>query len=291
MSAHRACRRRAALAAMMSATLALAAAAQEPAAKAEGKGPAPVRSGIGLPAELTGVVLPGGEFEAEPGTPASKLLVRVVAVAPHGTAHRYDLEFVGFEPGEYDLRAFLRRKDRTPNGDLPPLPVVVDGVLPAGKVALNTEPLVPAPRLGGYRTLLWVAGSAWVAGLLLLLFVRRRRATTAAAAAPPPTLAERLRPLVTQAIAGDLPDARMHELERLLLGYWRRRLGLEREPAATAIARMRADADAGALLRALERWLHAPPARREPVDVAALLRPYEALPADAAAPAAGEHGA
>ncbi len=241
---------------------------------------APTHRSIGVPGHLHGVVLPGSEFEAVAGTPTSKIVVRVEAVQPHGTAHRYDLEFVGLEAGSFDLGPFLRRKDRTDNGALPPLPVVIDTILPAGQVEPNTLPSRPAPRLGGYRTALWLAGGAWVVGLLLILFVGRRRRAIAVAAAPPPTLAERLRPLVGDAIAGRLPDARRHELELLLLGFWRHRLGLEQTPARDAIAQLRAHAEAGALLRELERWLHAPPADRAPVDVAALLRPYEHLPAE-----------
>lgn len=233
---------------------------------------------VGIPGLLHGVVLPGSEFEAVPASLESKVVVRVAAVDPHGTAHRYDLEFTGFEPGDYDLREFLRRVDRTAVGELPPLPVRVTSALPAGQVEPAPLPSVPTEGLGGYRRTLWIAGGAWAVGLLLLLFVGRRRRTTAAVAAPPPTLAERLRPLVDAAIAGRLPPARLHELERLLLGHWRQRLHIEHLDMAAAIAQLRADAEAGALLRALERWLHASPAQRQPVDVEALLRPYVDVP-------------
>ena len=242
----------------------------------------PVRTTVGVPAHLDGVVLPGSEFEAVPGTQTSKVVVRIADVNVHGTAHRYDLEFVGLEAGEYDLGAFLQRKDRTENGPLPPLPIVVASVLPAGKVKPDDLPAVPVRRLGGYQTELWVLAALWVVGLLLILFVGRKRRAVAAAAAPPLTLADRLRPLVGEAIAGALPEARRHELERLLLAYWRRRLGLQDRPVKDAIAAMRQHDEAGALLRELERWLHAPPARRGTVDVQALLAPYENLPATAA---------
>lgn len=247
---------------------------------------------VGVPGHLTGIVLPGSEFEAVPGTQESKVVVRIEDVQPHGTAHRYELEFVGLEAGSYDLGQFLRRKDRTENGALPPMPIVIDSVLPAGQVEPNLLPSVPAERLGGYRTLLWVAGSAWVVGLLLILFVGKKKRAAAVVAAPPPTLAERLRPLVTDAIAGNLPEGRRHELELLLLGFWRRRLSLEQTPARDAIGQMRAHAEAGALLRELERWLHQKPEHRTAVDVAALLRPYENLPAATdAAPRDGKDSA
>lgn len=266
------------------ALLLAAAGAQQPEAPAAAAPAAPppqvpvaTRRPVGMPGELTGVVLPGSEFAAAPSTPASKVVVRITAVQPHGTAHRYDLEFVGLEPGDYDLGAFLVRKDRTDNGPLPPLPIAIDSTLPADRAEPVPLPAVPAPPLGGYRTLLWIAGATWGLGLLLILFVGRRRRPVVAAAAPPPTLAERLQPLVRKALAGNLPDPDKRELERLLLGYWQQRLELTAMPLAAAIAAMRAHPTAGALLRELEQWLHADPATRAPVDEQALLRPYREL--------------
>ena len=86
-------------------------------------------------------------------------------------------------------------------------------------------------------------------------------------------------PLVEDARLGRLPQERRAELERLLLGVWRQRLQLQGQSAAAAIAAMRAHPEAGALLRQLELWLHAP-ATDGAVDVDALLRPYADLPAD-----------
>jgi hypothetical protein len=241
----------------------------------------PVRTTVGIPGRIAGVVLEGGELEAVPASLGSKVVLRIGHVQRHGTAHRYDLEFTGFEAGEYDLAQWLRRKDQTA-AELPPIPVVVERVLPPRQVEPSALPAVAVEGLGGYRTLLWAAGGAWLAGLAALLFVRRRRGGAAAAPPKPLTLADRLRPVVGDAVAGRLPKERLAELERLLLAYWRRRLGLEARPAAEAILRLREHEEAGTLLRELERWLHAPPATRAPVDVGALLRPYENLPADAA---------
>ena len=44
-------------------------------------------------------------------------------------------------------------------------------------------------------------------------------------------------------------------------------------PAAAALAALRAHPEAGALLRALEQWLHSPEGAAD-ADVEALLRPY-----------------
>ncbi|MEI6129384.1 MAG: hypothetical protein WCR59_04905, partial [Planctomycetota bacterium] len=91
-------------------------------------------------------------------------------------------------------------------------------------------------------------------------------------------LADRLLPLVLAAQQGQLQRERLAELEWLLLSVWRTRLGLEQRTAAEAIQVMREHKEAGALLRQLEQWLHAP-ASSSSTDVEALLRPYAALPA------------
>ena len=59
----------------------------------------------------------------------------------------------------------------------------------------------------------------------------------------------------------------------MLLGHWRERLGLDSQDLAEATARLRAHPEAGALLRALEDWLHRPPGSVK-VDIDAVLAPY-----------------
>src|SRR5262245_18933008 len=79
---------------------------------------------VGMTDALEGVVLPGTELEAAPLLDRkSKVVLRVVRVYPHGAAFRYDLEYSGLEPGTHDLRPYLRRKDGSPVGELPPITV------------------------------------------------------------------------------------------------------------------------------------------------------------------------
>ena len=96
----------------------------------------------------------------------------------------------------------------------------------------------------------------------------------------PVTLADRLRPLVDAAVAGNLTQGQHAELERLLIGYWRKRLELEKAAPAEFIGVLRNHDEAGPLLRRLEDWLHRPGGAAEPVDVAALLKPYQTIVAD-----------
>jgi hypothetical protein len=240
-----------------------------------------VESTVGLPARIEAIVLPGTELEAAPSDVKSPIVLRIAATYPHGSAFRYDLEFTGLDPGEYDLRSFLKRKDGTPTADLPAIPVAIRSVLPAGQVKPHTPGEGEHPGVGGYRTTLIAAGVAWLAGLAAILWVGRRKRREEEAARPRPrTLAERLEPLVESALAGNLSRSERAQLELGLVAYWRRRLGYEDKRPAETIQLLRDHPEAGPLLTNLEDWLHRP-TRPERVDVAALLAPYRSLPADA----------
>lgn len=238
---------------------------------------------VGMSGRLDGVVLPGPELEAKPATDRKAAVVlRVVAVYPHGTAFRYDLEYFGLEPGTHDLRDYLRRKDGKPLEGVPPLTVKVNPVRPPGQVEPNKLEIETGPRLGGYRLLKIGFLVLWCVGLFVLIlsffFPRRRKA--AAVSDRPVSLADRLRPLVEQATAGKLSQAELAGLERGLLAYWRKRLRLEAAEPGTAMEAMRKHAEAGPLLAQLEAWLHRP-GPPEPVDVPRLLAPYRNLPPEA----------
>jgi hypothetical protein len=251
-----------------------------PAARADG----PLKeTTVGMTGRLTDVVLPGPELEAKPDDDRKRpLLVREVTVYPHGSLFRYDIAYEGRDPGTYNLCDYLRRKDGTPTTGLPPRLVKVNAVRPPGQVEPNKLEIERGPRVGGYWLAVYAAGAVWVLGVVALVasfFFPRRKQTTAARARPP-SLADRLRPLVEGAVAGTLSHAELANLERVLLAFWRKRLGLEAADPAEAIAALRVHPEAGPLLAKLEEWLHrpGPPAA---VDVPALLTPYRELPPDA----------
>lgn len=230
---------------------------------------------VGMEGRLD-AALPGTPLEAKPVDEKSLVIVRVAESFPHGTLTRYDLRYIGLVPGKYDLRDYLQRQDSSPLGELPPLPVEIAGLLPAA----HTGELIEQPRgllglFGGYRNALIALAAFWALAVIPLWLSGRRKKTVVSAPveARLPTLAERLRPLVEQAAAGQLPAEGKAQLERLLLSHWRERLRLGELNPAEAIAQLRQHPEAGALLSALENWLHRPPGVAS-VDVTALLAPY-----------------
>lgn len=225
---------------------------------------------VGMSARLDDLVILGPALEAKPiAGRETALVVRVVRADPHGTATRYSLEWYGLDPGEYDLRDALRRVDGQPLGaEVPRLAVRVEPIRAPGQVEPNALPATAAPAMGGYFGWATAFVVVWVLGLVALVasfFLPRRRMR----AAPPPrvvSLAERLRPLMSGAVAGTLAVPEMAALERGLLALWRKRLGLESADPEAALRAMQSHPDAGPLLNQLEAWLHRPKSD-DPVDV------------------------
>lgn len=243
---------------------------------------------VGMEGRLE-VVLPVAGVEARPVTERAKVLVRVADRYPHGTATRYDLRYVGLVPGKHDLRESLLVPGGGVATNLEPIVVEVAGLLPArhdGSLVPGAGPGLP--RLGGYRAMLVAAGTAWVVGLAGWWFTRRKAQaeTTGVVVRREETLEERLRPLVDLAVRRELGLEGQARLERLLLGHWRRRLGWEGLPMDEALRRLRGHEQAGALIRALESWLHRPEGGTT-VDVVALLAPYRDVAASGEAEGEG----
>ncbi|MCK6447372.1 MAG: hypothetical protein L6Q99_13355 [Planctomycetes bacterium] len=237
---------------------------------------------VGLSARIGDVVLEGSELEVAPLASDAPLVVRITRCAPHGDAFRYDFELVALEPGLHDVASVLRRKDNGPLGDPAALgapKLLAVATLAEGRLTPNSPEPRESPRLGGYTTTLWLGGAAWLVGLALLLALGRRKRAAEAAAARPATLAEKLEPLVRRAAAGELGREERAALERGLVEYWSRRLGLDAERPEAVLPKLRAHPDSGPLLRGLEVWLHAPGPHA--IDVGALLAPYRELAADA----------
>jgi hypothetical protein len=229
---------------------------------------------VGIEGQLT-VLLPGPELKTKPPDRASPLNLRIASTRPHGSQVQYDLRYIGLVPGRYDLRQYLVRADGAPVGELPELKVEVAGVLPPqhqGQLSPRSD--LPELHLGGYRWWMGAAAGLW-ALLAFPLFLGRRRRPQKTESAPvaPPTLAERMRPLVELATKGQLTGDQQAQLERMLLGHWRERLGLDSLDLSEATTRLRAHPEAGTLLRALEDWLHRPPGSVK-VDLDAVLSPY-----------------
>ena len=240
-------------------------------------------SSVGMSQKIEQIILPGSELEAVPVEDRQQpIVLRVVATFPHGSDFRYDLEYYGLDPGEYNLADYLRRIDGSSTDDLPAISVTIKPLLEPGQVLPHALEAKQLPWLGGYRLLLVLGGLLWFGVLMALIFWRKKTPiadhTTLARQA---TVADRLRAFAHEAKEGRLTADRHAELEHLLLAHWRKKLNVAHLSPGKAIAALREDDEAGELLRTLERWLHAPNVSGKPtddIDIEALLRPYENKP-------------
>lgn len=231
---------------------------------------------VGISGKLEQVILPAPELiPQEIVDSEAAFILRRLAVYPHGDMFRYDFEFYGLEPGDYDLMDYLRPVHGGEFTAATNLIVRIKSILPPGQI----EPAaLEPPRVqvtGGYKNLLTVLAVVWGIGLIALILWNRQRkpAPKADVDLREPTAQELLTPLAEKAIDGSISLDEKASLERIVLGFWRRRLQLENLKSSEAMTRIKADPEAGQLLRAMEEWLHRP-GTPENVDLKALLKPY-----------------
>lgn len=235
------------------------------------------RATVGSVGRVQDLVLPGSLLQAKPIDDRNlPVVVRVVETYPHGDSHRYELTFMALEPGRYDLREYLERVDGSELGDLPSVEVEVTSVLAPGHVPPH-QLESSWPQVGSYRFWALLALVAWVIFLIAIIFWPKKRPAESVQAAAPRTLADLLRPRLEAAAGGQLDHRQLAELERWVVEFWRRRLGLLKLTPKEALLQLRRHDESGPLLKQLERWLHSP--QRDPsVSLGQLLRPYQAMP-------------
>ena len=95
----------------------------------------------------------------------------------------------------------------------------------------------------------------WVLGFVLILTVGRGQRVQEALPERRRTLADHLRELIESVGAGTATQAELTNLERGLLGYWRKKLRLENLSSAEVLSRLHEHPDSGPLLKQLEIWL------------------------------------
>lgn len=227
------------------------------------------------------VALPAANYLPRPLDDRTELILRIEKVEPaEGGQFRYHFHFIGLEPGSYTLADYLIRPDGSRPDEIKEARLQVQSMLPEDHDGqLNPHHPRPFPFIGGYRALLITLAALWVGGLVAfgLAGRKRRRPEVVAPLVPEPSLAERLRPLVEAAASGELSVDGQAALERLLMGYWREKLSLPEMRMAEALSRLKNHHDAGAILRAVERWLHQPGGPGT-TEIRSLLQPYRNVP-------------
>ena len=238
----------------------------------------PYTSTVGFPKQIRDVQISGGRMDVLPIQDREQpIILRIVDVRPHGSDFMYDFEYTGLEPGTRNLVDYLVRLNGNSTADVPPIKVQINTLLPADRMLPNAMPIA-APRYNSFYVPTAIAlGILWLIGLVALLIVgRKKRRHEKLASAAPVSLADRLRPLVQQAMDGTIDAAGQAELDRLITSYWQRKLDLDDLSAPELREQLRQHPEAANALAQLDHWLYAPAASANAkVDINELLRPYQ----------------
>jgi hypothetical protein len=231
------------------------------------------------------IALPSADYQVKPLDDRTELILRIERIERSGGQNRYHFHYIGLEPGAYRIADYLIRPDGSRPEELGNERLEVRALLPEehdGK--LTSFVARPFPFIGGYRGALMALAIVWVAGLVGFRIVGRKKVVaTTPEVIPSPTFAERLRPLVEAAASRQLTVEEKASLERLLMGYWRDKLALDEARMADMLLRLKAHGEAGAILRAIERWLHQARGGTAMAEINSLLEPYRTVPYSLAA--------
>jgi hypothetical protein len=202
------------------------------------------------------VTILGSQITAIPYTHGDALAVRIARVEPVPGGFRYDLRYMAYGPGKYDLREYLLDERQHSVSGLPELPVSVEALLPMEESGTLLEtPPAPIDLRTNYR---WGMGLLWFLwGLLLLpLFFFGHKPRPHVVVPPTPTIQERLRRLLEHAAHSKLTVEQQTDIEKLLLAYWADRLQLSRKQLVVTLGELRKHPSAGAHVSRVEQWLH-----------------------------------
>ncbi len=232
--------------------------------------------GIGLENDVE-ITLDRGDYQPKPLDDRTPLILRLEHIKPAENGRfTYLFHYISFEPGSYRLADYLIHLDGTPATDLGETPIEIKSILPPDfQGELNAFSPQPFPALGGYRMLLGGLAVLWLCGLPALIWLGRKKLELAVVEEVIPALsyAERIRPFVEAAAAGNLTATDQATLERLLTGYWREKIAQPEKRMGEVLTALKAHPEAGSLLLALERWLHRPGGASR-AEVEKLLEPY-----------------
>lgn len=194
---------------------------------------------------------------------SAPILVRVNA-AGEG---RYRIEYIGTIEGRFDLAEAIEQADGRAAEGLPDLAVEIYTQLPPNHGTDVFGLGAPGFSLAAhYSTALVAVAALWIAVPVVFLVRRALRPKPAPppAPTPAPTVAERLLAIVDDARGRELDARERGRLELLLLQELRAGAAQTDAPSiadlAGAVAALRLDARTTGVVRAVERWLHAPSA-------------------------------
>lgn len=213
----------------------------------------------------------------------ASILLRVHSVqrTPEGQ-YKYNFAYIGLQSGVYNLADYLQNAEgRRVRDSLPPMSVTVRSLLPDD--AATTLPDLPTalpPRRIPYRPTVGAFILAWL-GCGAALFYKPPQKPLAPPPPPPPTtsLGAILEPLALKAARKTITTEEKILLEQTIIRFWSEKLEISDLATGEKRDAILEDAEGGALLRSVERWLYQPYSHILTSEVSKVLAPYFDIPA------------
>lgn len=233
--------------------------------------PEPPRSDTDVPLGVEQAVIvrySGPQLQARPYQRGASVNLRIADQVQNGRVRVYDVRYVVSLPGEFDVTEYLTSTDGRPIDDLPPFPV--RGLTSLTK---DIETRIQEIENAGvhiwhwYYELLAAAGVFWVAWLVGLIYIGRPKRVPKPPPAPPqPSIIEQIDGYIIAMTQRELTIAEKASLEALLLGHWRRQLGLAERRMAVSCRVIKESRELSGVYGKLQAWLHSPRAGVGPAE-------------------------
>ena len=200
-------------------------------------------------------------------------MVRIISTEKTANGFIYDLEFMGLEPGEYNLINYLRKASNGEKADLDEVKVEVGTELNAetwkGELLdfqKTVDTLTP-----WYKKLNYLFLAFWVVILMVIIFYgRKKKEEDEVEVVQEKSLNEKICDLLGS-LEGNSTKELWQRIEGLIFQHWYERKNLEGLPMHEAIVKLKADSEAGPFILKLEKGLHSKDYRNEQ-EVSAMIK-------------------
>ena len=218
------------------------------------------------------VEFPGELLAAAKVDEKAAAMVRIISYEKTRNGFSYDLEFIGLEPGKYNLLDYMRTASRLDPVKLDPYPVEVGTNLNEdfnGELVdfqKDMKALKP-----WYKKTSYIVFIVWVLLLPVIIFAgRKKKKVEEVEEVKEKTLNEKICELLVS-LEGNSTKELWQKIEGLILKHWYEKKSLQGLPMHEAIMKLKADSEAGPFIVKLEKGLHSKEFKNEQ-EVADLIR-------------------
>lgn len=202
------------------------------------------------------------------------IILRISNIKETADSFLYDIHVESLEPGEYDLRKYLKKINGATLNDADPIKLQVSSLLPKDQIEPQKPSRQTPERIDGYITTLKVIAALWILGLIILIFKRKKNPESESQTIQKPSLKKRMSKLIKEASEGTINNQGRAKLERMIIEHWRNKIPETKKLSPSqALKTLRKNPQSSPLIIALEKWIHSPePISKKEIDE--LLKEY-----------------